>query len=181
MRPKYWPKEFTYSRESLLKDCDWFTLKLYLRCCFGQENDPDVVSSLIAQGKVHPNIALALLKKPHPLAGERGVFATARIEKEVILGEFVGEISLTDAPKDLSKYACCLKLGDQFLVIDPKTIANELAFVNDYRGLGKKPNVGVTWIPHGGSFHFGFKTICPIRAGQELLIDYGDAYWANKH
>lgn len=180
MPPEHWPPHCTYSGTSLLKGCDEFTLKLYLRCCFGQKADLDVASSLISQGKVHPHLAMAMLKKPHPLAGERGIFATAPLKKEIILGEFVGVMSLTDAPKGLSKYACCLKLGDLFLVIDPETVANELAFVNDYRGLGKAPNVGVTWIPHDGSFYFGFKTICPIPAGQELLVDYGDSYWQAK-
>ena len=177
MPPRDWPKEFIYSGVSRLAGCDAFALRLYLRCCFGHEKDPDVVCPLIAEGRVHPSIVLGLLKKPHPLASERGVFARAGIEKGVILGEFVGELSLTDSPKGLSKYACSLKLGDQFLIIDPERVANELAFVNDYRGLGEAPNVGVTWIPHGGSFHFGFKTISSVSAGEELLVDYGDAYW----
>ena len=50
---------------------------------------------------------------------------------------------------------------------------NGLQFVNDSRGTGKKNNMKIT---RNG----GFKCPKGVPAGRELLVSYGEAFWAHR-
>ena len=61
--------------------------------------------------------------------------------------------------------------------IDGQNIANEMSFVNDYRGVALRPNVHMQPIVHKGRCHFGYVTVKDIQKDEELLTDYGEMFW----
>jgi len=112
------------------------------------------------------------------------VFAQDAIPAETEIGEYVGEIALGKEAIEEAlpfKGVHCWKVpfGSIFLYISSERIANELAFVNDYRGIGREPNVRKKWILHRASYYFGFETIRDVKPGEELLVDYGKT-WSRK-
>ena len=130
---------------------------------------------------------------PHPLSDsevfpgheQHGVFAKRKISKGAELGEYVGEISfglenLKSFHPFKGVHCWRVQFGDVGLNISSKKIANELAFINDYRGLRDTPNVRPTWILHRGVFYFGYETIREIEPMEELLIDYGKTFGNRK-
>jgi hypothetical protein len=106
--------------------------------------------------------------KPHPLAHlrtfdgqeHRGVFAKGKIPKGTELGEFVGEISLIPYESLRGKtgtYTWIVKWKNQYLVcIDSRKIANEMIYINDYRGLQEAPNTHLTWVVNRGFCYCGW-------------------------
>lgn len=73
------------------------------------------------------------------------------------------------------------------LTVDAAESGNEGRFVNDYRGIGHKPNVELIEVAHvGGPAGPGKGPKCmaiwtqakAIPAGQELMLSYGKGYWA---
>ena len=64
-----------------------------------------------------------------------------------------------------------------YYVVDAMKWGNELAMVNDFRGIAKEPNVTGKMIVHRGHWYFGYGTIKPVKKGEEILADYGHAYW----
>jgi len=181
MIPEHWPSDFSYSPESI-----YVGLPANLLMSILSSEDTSTLSSCIEEKKVHPHLQLQTLQSPHPLAGERGVFATQMIPLNTELGEYVGEVFLGNQDLDFSKGIRCwlAHLNGILINISSHRISNELGFVNDYRGLGKGPNVGTAWILHRGIYHFGFRTLRTIDVGEELLIDYGQTWekiWSKKN
>ena len=128
----------------------------------------------------------------HPLAHKKtlmghvnyGIFAADEIKKGAEIGEYIGEISLIN-PQEVatvcskthfSEYVWVVTANNLFFAIDAHRIANELALVNDYRGLSASPNVKMTTIIHKGFYHFGYIASVDIRKGEELLVDYGENF-----
>lgn len=190
MKPQNWPKEFTYSPRSISSEISYD----FLRFCLGVPEPEEHISALIEEAKVHPHIKIETVNEMHPLARartkeghmQRGVFATHPLSAHEELGEYVGALFLENedqplekifAKRALSEYAWIAKMHHFFLLVEPRQVANELAFVNDFRGIAQEANVGVKWIRHRGSFYFGYETRVPIQAGEELLVDYGQNYW----
>lgn len=193
MKPRNWPEEFTYSPTSISSEISYE----FLRFCLGVPEHEEHISSVIEKARVHPHIKIEILKEAHPLAKvrtkegyiQRGVFAARSLPAQEELGEYVGALFLENgdeplekifAKHKLSEYAWIAKMHHYFLLIEPKQVANELAFINDFRGIASEPNIGVKWIKHRGSFYFGYVTLSPVEAGDELLVDYGQNYWRRK-
>lgn len=192
--PSSWPAEYIYKHHAFSSQLHPALLEGFLST--GKGEDVELISPLIERGEVHPDLRLekitAHLKyrgpKPHPLAhakyGKRaqyGVFARRDIGEGVDLGEYVGEQYVTgqswkDQLKDCD-HAWTLDCGPFVLIVNAKKYANELAFVNDYRGLGASPNVKAKWVVHKGCYHLVFETVRLIKKGEELLLDYGAGYW----
>lgn len=65
------------------------------------------------------------------------------------------------------------------VVYDAKDIGNEMRFLNDYRGIAKQNNVcmGEREIIYKWVTARPILTTREILAGEELLLDYGEAYW----
>src|SRR3990167_3755576 len=186
MEPINWPKSFTYAPTSIIRDIHPNFLFHYLWV------NNDSISLLIETQSVHPHLQIKELKPPHPLAGketfkghvQHGLFALEKIQKNTELGEYVGEMCLvrpddTSVENGVYLWTIIVRVNEPALRIYSGKIANELTFVNDYRGIQKKPNVSGKGIAHRGRCYFGYETIRDIELGEELLIDYGDA-WA-KH
>lgn len=64
----------------------------------------------------------------------------------------------------------CVQLADGTYVDDPHG-QHWGSYVNDARGSGREPNVCLTADGH-------FVTLRTLADGEELLVDYGDEYWA---
>lgn len=197
MPPKYWPEGFEYTRESLTPEMHPGLFRSLLSA--EKTNDLHRISQVIEEKRVHPDLEIkiisknTLLDKSHPLADlksqkghiHRGVFATKDIPQGVELGEYVGEaylmsmrefIEVGETKHSLSEYAWRIVGKDYLFFVDGKKFANELAFVNDYKGLQSRPNVIAHWIGHRGACYFGYSTRYDIRAGEELLADYTHDY-----
>lgn len=197
MLPKYWPEGFIYSRES---ETPGMNPQFFRKLLSSQSpDDSERISTVIEEKRVHPDIEIKIiskdmvLDKTHPLADvksqkghiHRGIFATKDIPKGVDLGEYVGEaylmsmgefIEVGEQKHSLSEYAWRIVRKDYLYFVDGKRIANELAFINDYKGLQSRPNVIAHWIVHRGLCYFGYSTSCDVRAGDELLADYANDY-----
>jgi SET domain-containing protein len=192
MAPRHWPKSFVYSRESISPNINLD----FLRFCLSSEN-PHQIVPLLEEKKTHPDIKLLPLSSKHlsfhPLLNsisprghvQRAVFAQKLISAGTLLGEFVGEISLLSKEECSiffeqerpSEYSWIAAIKNYLFFVEPRTVANELAFINDFRGIKEQPNVTPQWIVHRGSYHFVYVTKEEIQAGDELLVDYGDNYW----
>ncbi|KAF8203225.1 hypothetical protein BJ912DRAFT_348311 [Pholiota molesta] len=88
-----------------------------------------------------PKITIRVISNPaHPACGQFGLFAAQRIPPTTWIVEYVGQIHCDERPEsdyDLSLY----RFPDGLSVgIDAATMGNEARFVNDYRGISKKPN-----------------------------------------
>jgi hypothetical protein len=159
-------------------------------------------SRVIGEKCVHPDLQIQKITGslkfngdvPHPLYAQKtleghsnyGIFATKKITAGTEIGEYVGEVYLRniDEPKEIifdripfSEYAWIIQINKVFLIINAKNIANELALINDYRGIRPKPNVEMQLIIHEGAYYSAYVSICDIQEGEELVVDYGDRFW----
>jgi len=196
MAPQHWPKAFIYATESVSPEMNISLLRMFL----GAAEDFEKVSWVIENKTVYPHMQILPLSKrrfknsSHPLMDkrsrrgyvQRGVFATQMIPKGTELGEYVGEMYLVDREKyaesifakiKLSEFAFRLTIGTHYWITEPKNIANELAMINDYRGISPEPNIRSELISHRGLHYLAYVTIKDIPVGGELLTSYGKTYW----
>lgn len=172
-----WPKDYIYSPTSIWYEPHSPLLHSLLAC-----EDPrgiEIASPLIENQTVHPSLKIKkITSKTHPLIGQRGVFASERIPAGVELGEYSGEISLGYARSNTRKgiYDWKTVIKDMTVSIYSGKYANELTFINDYRGLGQSSNCQPKWIVHRGFYYFIFETTRSIEPSEEVLVDYG-ATW----
>lgn len=163
-----------------------------------REEDLKKKSLCIEEKRVHPHVEIKKITpelqyrgpKPHPLAGfkvfvgheQHGLFARKKIEKGEELGEYVGEIALLNSMSleevKGTGYNWVLSWKSRVLIsIDSRKIANEMTFVNDYRGLKAGPNVVGDWMIDEGMAYFGYIASQTIEKDEEIVADYG-AEWA---
>jgi len=196
MTPKFWPKGFVYAAESVAPEMNISLMRMFL----GAAEDIERISWVIENKTVYPHMQILPLTKnrfknsSHPLMDkrarggymQRGVFATQMIPKGTELGEYVGEMYLIDrdnypdsifAKTKLSEFAFRLTIGTHYWITEPKKIANELALINDYRGIEPEPNIRPELIAHRGFYYLAYVTIKDIAANHELLTNYGNGYW----
>lgn len=183
-KPIDWPNHFHFSGHSISVDVHENMLKQCLST--GNEKDLEVFSPLIEKGEVYPGLKIEKIVSPqHPLYAkevfqghaQHGLFAGDRIPAGVDLGEYVGEIRLSSTSQYEGGVYCWVVSVHEFIIqVDSRHLANELSFVNDYRGIAPLPNVQTTLIKHLGSYYFGYKTIHEIAPGEELLTDYGQRW-----
>ena len=115
-----------------------------------------------------------------PGAGN-GVFCTRDILKGESLGHYTGEIisdkEFENRYNDHGYGEYVLYLTDpatnKQIYVDAKDHSNWVSRINASKGTGKKINV--YWDAHGHVF-----ASRNIKAGEELLANYGNAYWKGK-
>ncbi len=199
MIPKSWPKRLIYARESVSVEIAHSILQ---HCLRSKAEDADRISRVIEEKSVHPHLQIKKITSSlkidglqvHPLANKKtlrghshyGIFSTERIPSGTELGEYVGEISLVN-PKDFirtvsnttqfSEYKWVVSANNLYFEIDAQKIANECALINDYRGLRCGPNVKMAPIVHRGFIYFGYVASRDIAKGEEILADYGEAFY----
>lgn len=183
MQPKNWPSSFTYAPLPICKDIHPSILHHILTT--GNPDDANIISYFVEKKKVHSGLNIKALKPPHPLAGQHGLFAKKALSSKTEIGIYSGEILLIEESCSPTKdqegvYCWNLKINQFQLNINSRKFANELVFINDFRGISSAPNVRHKLIIHRGCYYFGIETIGDIEANEELLIDYG-ATWGNKY
>ncbi|MEI8300748.1 MAG: hypothetical protein WCG10_03950 [Chlamydiota bacterium] len=107
MQPKRWPKRLLYARESTSSEMNMDLLRSFF--CTNNPEDNHKHSWVIEEKCIYPHLAIKKLQKPHPLSSQKtkkgyvnyGVFATRKIEPQVALGEYIGELFLR--PTDYHK------------------------------------------------------------------------------
>jgi hypothetical protein len=189
--PKNWPKKKIYSPESVGIDTSITLLRLALFS--DKPEDQNKIVPCIEEKRAHPHLEIRKITssmtvfdgKPHPLTffntpnGEEqyGVFANKRIEKDTALGEYVGEVRpLTYEAAQLEKnsaYSWVLYKNQIYWHINGNNLANEMAYINDYRGVKETPNASHTWFMHRGYYYFGYIALRTIEPGDEIVVDYG--------
>lgn len=114
----------------------------------------------------------------------RGLYAKRDLEAFTLIGRYRG-VLLTPQEFDESEtsgfYAMCLANGD---VIDgeEEALSNFCRFINHSKGL--RSNCQATDVWESSEFLFGIscnavslETVRDVKAGEELLFDYGPEYW----
>lgn len=114
-----------------------------------------------------------------------GLFASAAIARDTVLGEYVGELRELDLwqyawayPADLN--AAAGPDGDQVegkeinLVIDATRAGNQLRFVNDG---GAASNCRVVYLSVNNTWRIFYQTKRHVAAGEELRVHYAQTSW----
>eukprot|EP01119_Soliformovum_irregulare_P022556 TRINITY_DN7753_c0_g1_i2.p1 TRINITY_DN7753_c0_g1~~TRINITY_DN7753_c0_g1_i2.p1 ORF type:complete len:392 (+),score=71.86 TRINITY_DN7753_c0_g1_i2:48-1178(+) len=131
-------------------------------------------SSIIFQ-EMNPNVELKRIKSlTHPCYQELGVFA----KRDLMAGEIVGYYTGVIIPhqEDYNPSLYIFELNDHY-DIDAQDAGNEMRFMNDYRNIAERPNTEVQAPADVRSAKCTVTTLTKIKEGQELLVDYGEAYW----
>ena len=113
-----------------------------------------------------------------------GVFAGSELQKDAFIGEYTGVIQEAEESagceldeggfeSDYSWYYLEEIKQAPNLEINGRLEGNELRYVNH----GNEPNVDVEHILIDGYWVLFFKAARKIRADEQLLISYGEAYW----
>jgi hypothetical protein len=122
---------------------------------------------------VHPDVELFRVSTEHPAYGHDyglGLRATQPIPPRTQIGGYAGDCRPEGFLIDRS---FTLQLNSIALV-DARDFCNEIRFVNDYRSTGNAANIDIV-IRDNQAF---YETNRRIEAGEELLADYGESYWA---
>lgn len=115
------------------------------------------------------------LPSNHFLHGEYGLFAARKFAKFDIIGEYVGKIV---GDKAYGHYVAALedKEHEKSLGIDAEHFGNEMRFINSYLNVDFKANVSMRTAYVGTYPHILIVCLEDIDVGDELLLDYGEAY-----
>ncbi|PHH66561.1 hypothetical protein CDD81_7036 [Ophiocordyceps australis] len=127
----------------------------------------------------------------HPACGQRGLFATRRLEAASFVVAYLGRVHGAAKSKrgegqawDTSDYDLWLDKGAG-VAVDGAREGNEARFINDYRGVGARANAvfGEAWCEQ-------WKQVCVgvwvaqgsqgIDKGQEIVVSYGKGFWEER-
>lgn len=117
-----------------------------------------------------------------PGAGQ-GAFAATRITKGSRVGEYSGQLLCQERYERLRNPAYVFEVRKKFegryytFYIDAKDPrrSSELRYVNGARTPAQKRKINVEAYQYKEKIYY--RATRTIRAGEELLIDYGDNYW----
>ncbi|KAK0271117.1 hypothetical protein LTR91_001008 [Friedmanniomyces endolithicus] len=127
----------------------------------------------------------------HPAAGQRGLFATQHLAPDSFICLYLGHVH-TNTMSDQDPHSDYdLNLDhDLGLSVDAARSGNESRCTNDYRGIAERPNAefrdcyvqvpctkraaGMKWERRAGKRKAG------VRAGEEVLVNYGKGYWEGR-
>lgn len=111
----------------------------------------------------------------HVLCGQYGLFAVEKFSKFDIIGEYTGKIVGSNVN---GHYVAALedKGHDDSLGIDAQNMGNEVRFINSYLNVAFKANVTMRTAYVDTYPHILIVCTEDIYPGDELLLDYGEAY-----
>ncbi|KAK1640114.1 hypothetical protein BDP81DRAFT_446491 [Colletotrichum phormii] len=163
----------------------------------------DVVPSISAQATVLPSPLVKITPitvAGHPAHGQCGLFATRHLKPGTFVLPYLGmvhpgvvdpaEAGTEEGEGEKSDYDLWLD-RDSGVAVDADKGGNEARFVNDYRGIGERPNaefrevwcerwrqrcMAVWVLPEGrnGRGKGG------IGKGEEILVSYGKGFWGRR-
>lgn len=116
----------------------------------------------------HPAYTMSLPYDTKSTGGQLGVYARRDLPAFTIFGPYTGSIVGCVSANDHYSFSVGNKRS-----VDAGDCGNECRFVNDYRNTGNQRNTDsvLVW---GDVF---FYLTSPVCQGQEILLDYGEAYW----
>mmetsp|Transcript_58343 Transcript_58343/g.114658 ORF Transcript_58343/g.114658 Transcript_58343/m.114658 type:complete len:236 (+) Transcript_58343:250-957(+) len=120
-------------------------------------------------------VEIRKLADGHPLSGEQGLFATQSFAQCDVIGEYVGVVRNAG----VGEYTACLEDGphSEVLTLDALSSGNEARFINSCVGIGdEKPNVVMKTAYLETLPRILIIACRNIEIGEELLLDYGEAY-----
>ena len=128
------------------------------------------------------NKYIEVRKSSIPSAG-MGVFAKESLSEGQRIGEYKGQLISREEFKGKKDtyyvFEVSRKVGKSYktFYIDAryKKYSNILRYVNGARTTTQKRFINVRAYQYGGKIYY--KTLKPLRKGEELLLDYGDSYW----
>jgi predicted RNA-binding Zn-ribbon protein involved in translation (DUF1610 family) len=110
----------------------------------------------------------------------KGLFAVRDIPAGTYLGCYAGEVVARDTEVEGLSYHCIDPYDDCSYFVDARIVRNELAYINDFRGIQAAPSCkfNTEARPIMGDYYTACcVTLRDIAAGEELLVDYGESYW----
>ena len=114
-------------------------------------------------------VQIKKLPESHILHDQHGLFATKSFAALDTIGEYVGSLSYKNG-----LYAA--SVDNNGLVIDAETCGNEMRFINDFHGISDEANVVMRTCYVGTYPHIIIVCSKNINEGDEIFLDYGDAY-----
>ena len=196
--PENWPDDVTFLREQSYSS----TITSEMRAGLSRtNNETDTWAKVPPSSLKAPNplVAIQIVSDPkHPAHNQRGLFAVQHLEPDSLISIYSGHVhtnSLSDTDPH-SDYDLSYD-KDLGLSIDGAKAGNESRFANDYRGVAERANAefrdcfvqvasekrvgGVKWERRVGIFVLSAgkagKRRKGIRAGEEVLINYGKSFW----
>lgn len=115
------------------------------------------------------------LGSDHFLCGQYGLFATEKFFRFDVIGEYTGKI-VGDTVNGHYVAALEDKGHDDSLGIDAEKMGNEMRFINSYLNVAFRPNVTMRTAYVDTLPHIVIVCMEDILPGDEILLDYGDAY-----
>ena len=199
--PDNWPSDVKFLTDYTYSDAVTPELRTGLsRPCTDSEAWSKIFPE--ALGSPCPRVKILTINDvKHPACGQRGLFASQQINPDALVIVYKGlvhtnSMSDTDAHSDYD-LALDRELG---LSVDGARAGNESRFANDYRGIAERPNAefrdcfvqvpcskraeGVKWERRVGIYVLSAgkagKRKAGIRAGEEVLVNYGKGYWEGR-
>lgn len=128
----------------------------------------------------------------HPAEGQRGLKARRSIEASSIVGEYIGiyktfpeknggqqdyAFGFSIVPYDTGGLFNRVTL--KYLALDASAVGLRMHLINDFRGVDAEPNVASVevWELTQNLPRIFIVATRRIQIGEELLLDYGEAYW----
>lgn len=121
-------------------------------------------------------VEVRTLPTNHRLHGQQGLFATTKFEKFDVVGEYTGKIVGSDVK--FGEYLATLedKDQDESLGLDASQCGNEMRCINSYLNIAFAPNVTMRTAYINTFPHIVIVATMDIEIGDEILLDYGQAY-----
>ena len=108
----------------------------------------------------------------------KGLFTTVEIPKGGLACEYKGRLGRWRDMKDEDGYnGYIFKVNNVWAIDAQRTLRAKGRYANDARGLNRKPGCrnNAEYITKGLKCYIS--TTRKIRAGEEIFVDYGQAYW----
>ncbi|KAI9295327.1 hypothetical protein K502DRAFT_315898 [Neoconidiobolus thromboides FSU 785] len=121
----------------------------------------------------------ALTNKQHPAYPYFGLFSGKSFVKDELLIKYVGWVTGEEGYDKESDYVLSFL---NVYSVDADKMGNEARYINDYRNIASKPNCEFREFFDLNTMELamGVFTLCDISNNQELLINYGKAFWKKR-
>ncbi|KAK4556086.1 hypothetical protein LTR86_006782 [Recurvomyces mirabilis] len=196
--PQNWPEGITYLTDHTYSDAVTTEQKTALsRTLSDDATWIQVRGSEIESPSKNVEIDIITDEK-HPARGQRGIFAAQNLIPDSFILLYLGHVHTNALSDTDSKSDYDLNLdGELGLSVDGVNSGNESRHANDYRGISERPNAefrdcyiqvpsarragGMKWERRVAIFVLSAgnagKRKAGIKAGEEILVNYGKSYW----
>lgn len=164
---------------------NWPSNVIYITSNIYSKSIPSaILTQLLPHSPALPNTICSLVRiklitdKGHPACGQYGLFAARKLAPRSHVLDYMGYVHTETESDETSDYDICLD-GALGVSIDAKRWGNEGRMVNDYRGIGQRPNVMFDDHIVRGERRMGIYVMPgkEIAKGEELLVSYGKGFW----